>query len=100
MLNLFVEFSYLMTSFLQNGGIDMLLHKFPPKWLSRIDSDIFEHLVAKEVLLVLENLIHIDLAYFLNVLLILFYQVLFDLNFAPKYNKLVMDWGIAQLTIH
>ena len=69
----------------------MLLHKFPPKRLSRIYSDIFEHLVAKEELLVLENLIHIDLAYFLNVLLILFNQVLFDLDFAPKYNKLVMD---------
>jgi hypothetical protein len=85
---------------LQNGGIDMLLHKFPPKRLSRIDSDIFEHLVAKEEFLVLENLIHIDLAYFLNVLLILFNQVLFDLDFAPKYNKLVMDWWVAQLTIH
>jgi hypothetical protein len=78
----------------------MLLHKLPPKLLSSIDCDIFEHLVAEEVLLILENLIYIDLPYFLYVLLILFNQVLFDFNFAPKYNELVMDRWVAQLTIH
>ena len=80
-----------MPSFLQNGGIYMLLHKFSPKRLGSIDSDILKHLIPEEVLFVLENLIHIDLSQFLDILLILFNQVLFDLNLAPKYNKLVVN---------
>lgn len=61
LLNLLVELRYFMSSFLQYGCIDMLLHQFPPEGLSSIDSDILKHLVAKEVLFVLEYLNDIDL---------------------------------------
>ena len=78
----------------------MLLHKFSPKLLGSINSDILEHLVPEKALLVLESLIYIDLSQFLYILLILFNQVLFDLDLAPKYNKLVVNGRVAQLAFH
>lgn len=69
----------------------MLLHKFPPERQCRIDCDVLEHLVAEEILLVIKDLFDVDLSQLLNVLLVLFNQVLFDLNLSSENDKLVMN---------